>query len=82
MSRKRNCWDNAAVESFIARLKVESVYAERFNAKQDAYSCVFEYIETFYNTIRRHSANGYKSPAIMKMDITRSAHNTVSTFRG
>ena len=62
MSRKGNCWDNAAMESFFARLKVESVYAERFNAKQDAYSCVFEYIETFYNTIRRHSANDYKSP--------------------
>ena len=40
MSRKGNCWDNATIESFIARLKVESVYAEPFNAKQDAYSCV------------------------------------------
>ena len=62
MSRKGNCWDNAAMESFFARLKVESIYAENFKGKQDAYSCVFEYIETFYNTIRRHSANDYKSP--------------------
>lgn len=62
MSRKGNCWDNAAMESFFARLKVESIYAESFKGKQDAYSCVFEYIETFYNAVRRHSANDYKSP--------------------
>ena len=62
MSRKGNCWDNAAMESFFGRMKVESIYAEHFNGKKDAYSCVFEYIETFYNTIRRHSTNGYKSP--------------------
>ena len=62
MSRKGNCWDNAAIESFFGRLKVESIHAENFKGKQDAYSCVFEYIEMFYNTIRRHSTNGYKSP--------------------
>ena len=63
MSRKGNCWDNAAMESFFARLKVESIYAEDVNNKQDAYSCVFEYIEMFYNSTRRHSSNGYVSPA-------------------
>ena len=62
MSRKRNCWDNAAMESFFARMKVESVHAESFRNLDEAYSSVFEYIELFYNTIRRHSANGYKSP--------------------
>ncbi len=62
MSRKGDCWDNAAMESFFARLKVESIYAENLKGKQDAYACVFEYIELFYNSIRRHSANGYKSP--------------------
>lgn len=62
MSRKGNCWDNAAIESFFARLKVESIHAEKFKGKSDAYSCVFEYIEMFYNSIRRHSANGFKSP--------------------
>lgn len=62
MSRKGNCWDNAVMESFFARLKVESLYAEQFRGKGDAYASVFEYIETFYNTVRRHSANDYKSP--------------------
>ncbi len=62
MSRQGNCWDNAVIESFFARLKVESLYAENFRGLDDAYSSVFEYIELFYNNVRRHSTNGYKSP--------------------
>ena len=62
MSRKGNCWDNAAMESFFFRLKVECVYAEEINTKDEAYAQVFDYIELFYNTIRRHSAIGYLSP--------------------
>ena len=68
MSRKGNCWDNAAVESFFARMKVESIYAERFRNKDEAYACVFEYIELFYNSIRRHSAIDYKSPRQFEED--------------
>ena len=68
MSRKGNCWDNAAVESFFARMKVESIYAERFTNKEDAYACVFEYIELFYNSVRRHSAIDYKSPRQFEED--------------
>ncbi|MEP4548157.1 MAG: IS3 family transposase [Saccharospirillum sp.] len=62
MSRKGNCWDNAAMESFFARFKVEALYAEDVSNKKEAYSCVFEYIELFYNSHRRHSSLGYKSP--------------------
>jgi len=62
MSRKGNCWDNAAMESFFARLKVECIYAEDIVSKADAYRAVFEYIELFYNRIRRHSTNGHQSP--------------------
>ena len=62
MSRKGNCWDNAAMESFFARFKVEALYAEDITTRQEAYSCVFEYIEMFYNSHRRHSTLGYKSP--------------------
>lgn len=62
MSRKGNCWDNAAMESFFARFKVEALYAEDITTKREAYSCVFEYIELFYNCHRRHSTLGYKSP--------------------
>lgn len=62
MSRKGNCWDNAAMESFFARFKVESLYSEDVKTKQDAYQCVFDYIEMFYNSHRRHSTLGYVSP--------------------
>ena len=62
MSRKGNCWDNAVMESFFARLKVELIYAEEYKTLSDAYSGLFEYIEVFYNRIRRHSSLGYVSP--------------------
>lgn len=62
MSRKSDCWDNAAMESFFSRLKVELIYAERFNSISQAKTAIFEYIEIFYNRNRRHSAIGYVSP--------------------
>lgn len=62
MSRKGNCWDNAAMESFFSRFKVEALYAEEVRDRQEAYSMVFEYIELFYNSVRRHSTLGYQSP--------------------
>ncbi|WP_237708664.1 IS3 family transposase [Marinobacterium stanieri] len=63
MSRKGNCWDNAVMESFFSRLKVELIYAEQYRTIDEAKSGIFEYIEVFYNRIRRHSALGYVSPA-------------------
>ena len=63
MSRKGNCWDNAVMESFFSRLKVELVYAEDFKTSEQAYRGLFEYIEVFYNRVRRHSSLGYLSPA-------------------
>lgn len=62
MSRPGNCWDNAVMESFFSRLKVELIYAERFSTIGEARSAIFEYIEIFYNRKRRHSAIGYISP--------------------
>jgi transposase InsO family protein len=63
MSRKGNCWDNAMMESFFATLKKERVYNESYETREMAKQSVFEYIEFFYNTRRRHSALGYLSPA-------------------
>lgn len=63
MSWKRNCWDNAVMESFFSRLKVELIYAEQYRTIDEAKSGIFEYIEVLYNRIRRHSALGYISPA-------------------
>jgi len=63
MSRKGNCWDNAVMESFFARLKVELIYAEAYKTLPEVYSGLFDYIEVFYNRVRRHSSLGYVSPS-------------------
>jgi len=54
MSRKGNCWDNAVAESFFKTLKVELIYQNKYLTRQEAELSIFEYIETFYNTKRRH----------------------------
>ncbi len=73
MSRKGNCWDNAPMESFFSRLKVELIYPEQFDSIEEAKSGIFEYIEVFYNRLRRHSALGYVSPAEFEKDAARAA---------
>jgi len=53
MSRKGNCWDNAVMESFFGRFKVELIYAENYKSVEAAQSGIFEYIEmtTFSNRL-------------------------------
>lgn len=63
MSRKGNCWDNAPMESFFATLKKELVHHEEYPTRAAARQSLFEYIEVFYNRVRRHSALGYQSPS-------------------
>lgn len=62
MSRKGNCWDKAPMESFFATLKKELVHHEEYETRAAARHSLFEYIEVFYNRVRRHSALGYQSP--------------------
>lgn len=62
MSRKGNCWDNAPMESFFATLKKELTHHERYKNREEVRISLFEYLEVFYNRIRKHSALGYKSP--------------------
>jgi cellulose synthase/poly-beta-1,6-N-acetylglucosamine synthase-like glycosyltransferase len=78
-SRKGNCWDNAVMESFFSRLKVELIYAENYKRIEDAKAGIFEYIELFYNQSRRHSAIGYVSQNEYE---NRFEDLTVSTSRG
>jgi transposase InsO family protein len=61
MSGVGQCWDNAPVESFSGRLKCElgvEVFATRDRAKAE----IFEYLEVFYNRVRRHSSLGFLAP--------------------
>jgi putative transposase len=62
MSRKGNCWDNAPMESFFATLKKERIHQEDYVTRTAARASVFDYIERFYNRVRRHSALGNVSP--------------------
>jgi len=62
MSRRGNCWDNAMMESFFATLKKERVHQERYATRAQARRSIFDYIERFYNRLRRHSALGGVSP--------------------
>lgn len=62
MSRRGCCWDNAVAESFFHSLKVEAVYGLRFESRREMEYEVFDYIERFYNRVRRHSHIGRISP--------------------
>ena len=61
-SRKGNPYDNACIESFHSVLKKEEVYTTTYYTFEEAKSALFEYIESFYNRKRRHSALDYKTP--------------------
>jgi transposase InsO family protein len=63
MSRRANCWDNAVAESFFGTLKNELIYRRPWSTREEAHDAIGEYIEIFYNRIRRHSTIGGMSPA-------------------
>jgi len=62
MSRKGNCYDNASMESFWSTLKLELVYRRHFVGHRHARTEIFDYIESFYNRRRSHSALNFRSP--------------------
>ena len=62
MSRSGNVWDNAAMESFFSSLKTERIGKKVYRSRDEARADVFDYVERFYNPIRRHSTIGYLSP--------------------
>jgi putative transposase len=62
MSRTGDCWDNAVAESFFASLKAELVDHENYASHALALASIGDYIENFYNPLRRHSHLGYLNP--------------------
>lgn len=70
MSSTGNCYDNAMAESFFATLKKGHLFRERFQTKEEARRKLFEYLEIFYNRVRRHSSLGYKSPVAFEKQLT------------
>jgi putative transposase len=68
-----DCFDNAVAESFFATLKVELLYRGEWPTRAAAKSAIFRFIETWYNTRRRHSTLGYLSPASFEEVQQRAA---------
>ena len=66
MCGKGNCYDNAMMESFFGTLKTECVYLENYQSRYQAKLNIFDYIEVYYNRIRKHSALGYLSPIVFE----------------
>ena len=62
MSRRGNCYDNAAMESFFSSLKKEKIRRHIFRTRELAKAELFDYIEVFYNEVRRHQHLGNVSP--------------------
>ncbi|GIM98198.1 IS3 family transposase [Paractinoplanes toevensis] len=61
--RRGQCWDNAVAESFFSTIKTELIHRQPWPTHTAARQAIFEYIEGWYNTRRRHSTLGYLSPA-------------------
>lgn len=67
MSSTGNCYDNAPSESFFATFKKGHLFWQPFQSKEEARRRITEYLEVFYNCVRRHSSLGYKSPVAFEL---------------
>lgn len=74
-SKKAYPWDNACIESFHDLLKREWINRFKIRDYNHAYRLVFEYIETFYNTVRIHSHCNYLSPNQYEINYTTALKN-------
>jgi putative transposase len=72
MSRKGNCWDNAVAESFFTTFKKQAIHGYKLKTKDHMRTEIFAYIETYYNRVRRHSANGWVSPVAFEAPPNQS----------
>ena len=69
MSRSGNVWDNSVMESFFSTLKIERCHRRHYATRQAARADIFDYIERFYNPLRRHSTLGNKSPVAFEQAV-------------
>jgi len=72
MSAAGCCYDNAAMESFWSTLKTEWLHQKSFQTQREAELAIFDYIETFYNPKRLHSALGYQSPVEFELEFSHA----------
>ncbi|QNI12796.1 IS3 family transposase [Mycobacterium kubicae] len=74
MGRVASAFDNAMIESFFGSMQIELLDRRTWNTRAELATAIFEYIEAFYNPVRRHSALDYRSP----IDYERH-HTTTNT---
>ena len=72
-SRKGNPYDNACIESFHSVMKKEEIYLHTYQDFEECRKALFEYIESWYNCQRIHSALGYKTPQQVEDEIIEVA---------
>ena len=77
VGRKGQCWDNAVAESFFATIKAELLDRRAWPTRAAAEQAIFEWIEGWYNTRRRHSTLDYLSPATYEA----TAYTTTPTLK-
>ncbi|KUL29485.1 IS3 family transposase [Actinoplanes awajinensis] len=70
VGRRGQCWDNAVAESFFATIKTELLHRQAWPTHKATRQAIFEYIEGWYNTRRRHSSLGHRSPAAYEAGTT------------
>ena len=84
MSRPANPYDNASCESFIKTLKREEIHANEYRDLDHLRGNIVEFIDSYYNRVRLHSALGYKPPEEFEQAVTPAATSqgaTLSFFR-
>ncbi|MBB5720390.1 transposase InsO family protein [Stakelama sediminis] len=69
MSGKGNCYDNSAVETFFKSLKAEMIWRQSWPTRRQAEAAIFQYINGFYNSRRRHSYLGGISPLAFEAKV-------------
>ena len=81
-----DCYDNAMAESFFATLECELIDRRSFRTQAEARMAIFEFVESWYNPRRRHSALGYLSPNNFERaaarETPRAVRNAHRTVRG
>ena len=80
-SAKANPYDNAWSESFMGTLRKELLQGAVFESHEDSRIALFEYIEGYYNTQRKHSSNGYQSPVQFERNNQLNLKLTVPNIR-
>jgi transposase InsO family protein len=73
VGRRGQCWDNAVSESFFVTIKKELIHRRPWPTRAATHTAIFNYIEGWYNTRRRHSSLGNLSPAQYENQATQAA---------